>query len=140
LRWDRWIAYLAVALDLEEIADYKAYVYAQGDPKKFPWSSSDHAGTRKARNLAEEIITGFSNKDIGQHRPGDVWKYGEKAGWKSVTKANKWEQQPDGQYKMTGEVWVDENGDEVDTTGFHVVESQSGEAKAFARSVAEKLH
>jgi len=87
----------------------------------------------------EEIIRG-SGKNIANLKKSDIWEYGKAIGMKKVTKANKWEEQGDGSYKMIGEVWVDENGEEVDTTGFHVVESQSGEAQAYARSVAERLH
>ena len=136
LRWDRWVCYLAVALDLDEIEDYKAFIFAGGEGKKFKWSSSDHGGLRPHGDIGKEMIREFGGANS---KPSDVWQYGKIRGLKSVTKAFKWEQQPDGGHKMIGEVWVDENGVEVDTTGFIVVESTGGEAKAFARSVAERL-
>ena len=139
--FDRWISYLAVALDLDELDTYQRYVFAGGEPKKFKWATSDHAGTRPEGDIANEIVRGITKgKNISDLKKKDVWEYGQVAGFTKVTKANKWEEQPDGSYKMVGEVWVNEKGEEIDTSGYAIVESESEGAVAFAKSVAERLH
>lgn len=43
--WDEYYMLLAVALDIDEREQYRQYVLAGGDPRKFKWSSYDKAGT-----------------------------------------------------------------------------------------------
>jgi len=140
LYWHRWIAYLATALDLDEQDDYKAYILAGGEPKKFKWASSDHAGTTPDQDIGQEMLRGLGGKKTVARAKGDIWQYGDAVGLRKVVKADKWAEQEDGSYKMVGQVWVDEDGKEVSLDGFAVVESSSEDAKAFAQSVSEKLH
>ena len=43
-------------MDADEIEDYKNYIYAHGDPKKWKWSSPDKAGTAEQVDPGQKII------------------------------------------------------------------------------------
>lgn len=137
---DRWLAYLSVALDLKEQDEYKAYILAGGEPKKFKWSSPDHAGTREEITLAEKLVHGAS-KGFSQASKRDIWEYGKLRGLKTVIRAEKWQEGENGSRgKFLGYVWVDESGQEVDVSGYQVIETHHEGAKVVAQKVRERLH
>lgn len=131
-----------MALDLREQDDYRAYIAAGGEPKKFKWASSDHAGMNSGESVAETIIREVQRRKGFSSGKRDVWEYGEVVGFKKITKAEKWQEpdKPGGKGVFLGHVWVDEEGKEVDTSGYVIIESQHGEAKAFSKKVRERLH
>lgn len=132
---------LAVALDLHEIEEFHFWVLSQQPADKFEWSSDDHAGTRPPdKKPVNEKILAFGQalaggKAAAQVR-SDVWEYGKVRGAKQVFQANKFDQDT-GEFIET--VWIDEKGNEVDTTGFIPVESHHKEAQVKASSVFENL-
>lgn len=136
---DRWLAYLSVALDLREQDEYKSYLLAGGDPKKFKWSSPDHAGTREEITLADKLAHGA--KGLSRTEKRDIWEYGRLRGFQTIVRAERWEEGENGEKgKFLEYVWVDENGQEVDTSGYQVIETHHEGAKVVAQMVRERLH
>lgn len=139
---DRWLAYLSVSLDMNEQDDYRAYISAGGDPKKFKWSSSDHAGMKPKSTVMEQILDGVKAGGFAARGKRDIWEYGEAIGLKTITKAEKWAEpeRPGEKGKFLGHVWVDDSGNEVDTSGYIIIETEHEGAKAFSKRVRERLH
>lgn len=90
LLWTRWICYLAVALDLEELDNYRFWVLAQQDPKKFEWSSSDRAGSRDPEYVGQRIMH-FAQQRLGAAgvQKGDFWTLARQKGMKPIYQIEK---------------------------------------------------
>lgn len=65
------ICLLAIALDADELADYKWWVNSGQDPKKFVWSSPDKAGTEPVVPL-EELVKQFQGFAGGVEKAKEV--------------------------------------------------------------------
>ena len=132
---------LAVSLDLQELEEFHFWILSQQDPKKFQWSSDDHAGTKTPdKKPVNDQILAFGQALAGGNAAAqvrsDVWEYGKVRGARQVFQANKFDQDTG---KFVGVVWIDEGGNEVDIAGFVPVESHHEEARAKASSVFENL-
>lgn len=103
--WARWICYLAIALDLEELDSYRFWVLAQQDPKKFQWVSEDKAGTVSPDRVGEKIVAFAQDRFKAAPIKGDIWTLARQRGMKPVYRIEK----EDGSV-----VFVDEHGDKVD--------------------------
>jgi hypothetical protein len=129
LPWARWIRYLAVALDLQEQEDFKTYVLAGNDAKKFQWASPDHAGTRTP-DVAEQIVRLASDVFKAPPIKGDIWALAKLRGMKPHYKVKIWDRETG---KFLRHAYVDEDGNEVDVEGLTVIESKHPDAKKKAR-------
>lgn len=116
MSWRRWIVYLAVSLELEELDQYRDYVLAGGDPKKFHWSSADKAGTATGSDPAKigERVMAFARETKVPPIRGDIWDLARNRGMKPIYQVTK----DDGSV-----VYVDDAGNEVKTSGFTFVPS-----------------
>lgn len=132
--YNRWTRYLAVALDLEEIDQFHFWVLAQQDPKKFQWSSPDHAGTRPggAAQSLMEFAGALSGRDPGKLKKRDPWEYGKATGLSVVYKMAELDSDTG---KLIRYIYVDENGDRVSTDGYVVLPTKHPEAIEKAESV-----
>lgn len=132
LPWERWICYLAVSLDLEEIDQYYRYLAANGDPKKWKWATADHAGTRPG-GVSEGVMEFAKAMSGGKMEKKDPYEYGKATGKQMVYKMAKWDIDTG---RFIGYVYVDEQGSEVDIgPEYRVVETSHPEAQEKAKSV-----
>jgi hypothetical protein len=132
---------LAVALDLQELEEYHFWILSQQDPKKFQWSSSDHAGTQPLdKKPVNEQILAFGQALAGGNAAAqvrsDIWEYGKVRGAGQVFEAMKWDEVTG---QQIGIVYIDQDGAEVDVSGYVLVKSNHEEARAKASSVFENL-
>lgn len=107
----RYIRYLAVSLDLQEVEDYKIWCITH-DPKKFPWSSADHAGTQP--DVTQRTID-WAQRIRGYGRvQRSAWEFAKATDKQIVYEAMKWDKDTG---KPIGKVYVDRDGKEVDLGG-----------------------
>ncbi|GAG08790.1 unnamed protein product, partial [marine sediment metagenome] len=85
----RYIRDLAVALDLQELDDYKLWCGAH-DGKDFPWSSPDHAGS-KPTPVSEKVETWAKRLRWGSKVKRSAWEFANATGKQVVVKAMKWD-------------------------------------------------
>lgn len=100
-------------MELEELSNFRFWVLAQQDPKKFKWSSPDKAGT--ATNLGDKIIQ-FAQEKLGATPiKGDIWTHARQKGMQPIYQIQK----DDGSL-----MFVDEAGEQVKVPpGFTFVQS-----------------
>jgi hypothetical protein len=115
LPWSRYIMYLAVALDQEEIDSFRFWVLAQQDPKRFTWSSPDKAGTSTPDIGQKAILFAQQKLGAGAIAKGDIWTLARLRGMEPVYQIEK----PDGT-----KVYVDEKGNPVNMSGVEFVPSE----------------
>lgn len=109
--WDLFYILLAVALDLDERDSYNRYLLAQGDPKKWPWSSPDKAGTLRGR-------TGFWSRVAARMGRGRKGKLKDIAGHLGIPEAIAiYRRNPDGSRGEFIRYANPETGETVDMTG-----------------------
>jgi hypothetical protein len=127
---------LAKALDLDELDRFERWSFSGQDPKKFVWSSPDHAGTQPLGNASGTDVYRQALKAFkGKPPKSDIWNYGHTTGMPKVTRAEKWQTNDDGTSEFLGYVYVDEQGKEVDISGYHFVASHRQEADQITRDV-----
>lgn len=125
--WVRYIRYLAVSLDLQETDDFKIWCITR-DPKKFPWSSSDRAGTQP--DISQQVAD-WAKRIRGYDRvQRSAWEFAKATGKQVVYEAMKWDKATG---KPIGKVYVDQDGNEVDLGGRVFVPLVHPEAQAQAQ-------
>jgi len=138
LPWDLWLPYLVVALDAQELEQYKLHCINGGKPEDFTWSSPDHAGTREPgpTGVQESIMRLATDLSGGHLKKSDVWGYGSMIGARKVVQAHERDDQT-GEILRT--VFVDADTGEILTDeemkDYRFVASQHAEAKAAAERV-----
>ncbi len=135
LPYERWICYLAVSLDLEEIEQYRLHWSSGGKLKDFKWASPDHAGTRPG-GVGAGLLEFAKAMSGGKLVKKDVWEYAKATGKQVVYEMAEWDKDTG---KFIRKVYVDKDGKEVDTTGYVVVESHHPEAQEEAERVVSAL-
>ena len=105
----RYITYLAVALDLQELEDFKLWSQTR-DPKKFPWSTPDRAGLLPG-GTSQKAIDIARSMHWGSRVQRSAWEFAQATGKKVVFEAMKWDSATG---KPIGKVYVDVDGNEVD--------------------------
>jgi hypothetical protein len=118
MSWYRYIRYLVVALDMQEQEDFRYWVLAQQDPKKFHWSSANTSQP----NVAHKVLQ-FAKEKLGAKNlvKSDIWEYAD-GKLPMVFRAKVFDSDT-GQFLR--EAWVDKDGKEVNVNGLttKVVES-----------------
>lgn len=100
--WSDYMKYLVVALELKEYDDFKFWVLAGQDPKKFKW-----AVPKTGEEIGEKLVQWAKKKA----QRGDVWDYAEAREIPLVYQID----------TDDGVIYVDENGDRVKKpSGFFV--------------------
>lgn len=117
---------MAVALDLEEIEGYHRWVAAGQDPKKFTWSSGDHAGTTTP-SIMDKMLSRFANSTKAGIVRGDIYEYADGV-LQKVFRAKEFDTDTG---KFIRQLWVDEGGKEVkfDEARYKPVESKAPQAR-----------
>ena len=112
-----------MALDLHEQDDFRFWVLAQQDPKKFSWASPDRAGT--VTDASQQVMA--YAKELGALPvKGDIWTYAKAVGMVPVYKVKVFDEDTG---KFLRYDYVDESGKFVDTTGRNIIESKHRGAK-----------
>ena len=136
LPWHLWLPYLAVALDLEEIEQYRVYCTSGGKPDDFKWTSPDHAGTREPGPVGvQATLMQMAAEVSGGHlKKSDVWEYGKAIGARKVVQAY---ERDDRTGEILRKVFVDADTGEIveDTEGYRFISSQHAEAKQAAERI-----
>ncbi len=133
LLYERWICYLAVALDLDEIEQFNRWWVAGQDPKKFKWSSLDHAGTRSG-DVTDGLMAFASalvGRDPSRMKKRDPYEYAKATG-RLVYKMELRDQDTG---KFLRYVYVDTEGNVADETTHRVIESQHPDSKKDAAQI-----
>ena len=97
-----------MSLDLQEVEDFKIWCITR-DPKKFPWATSDHAGTQQS--VSEQVETWAKGLKWKSRVQRSAWEFANATGKQIVVEAMKWDQDTG---KPIGKVFVDQDGNEID--------------------------
>jgi hypothetical protein len=105
LEWSKWIRYLDASLDAQEQEDFRFWVIAQQDPKKFPWSRKKRKQELSSVAIAEKAMR-FAKDKMGavDTLRSDVYQVAQTRGLKSYVRV----QAEDGSVK-----YYDEDGSEI---------------------------
>ena len=133
--YERWICQFAVALDLEEIEEFRRFWTSGQDPKKFKWASADHAGSRPG-GVGEGMLQFAKAMAGGKLKKKDIWEYAKATGRAQVYQMAEYDTDTG---KFVRHVYVDQDGKIVDTAGYVVVQSDHPESKEQAERVINAL-
>lgn len=105
--------FLSVALERKEYENFRFWVLAQQDPKKFKWS--------KSRNIdITNKVVEFAHQMGAQPTKGDVWDYAQARGLDRIYEIE----------TEDGKVYVDQRGNPVDAPkGMIFIPTKNPEAK-----------